>query len=103
MPQTIDESILQGLQELDKARREAEGSPLLAYEYPEEAQKFGRRVAREAFEKHVLQPEMLTFEDLKASIGKGPCLNSNDIANTYYSDEEFLSALAARHGDTAAS
>lgn len=55
MPQTIDESILQGFQELVKARREAEGSLLLDYEYPEEAQKFGRRVAREAFEKHVLQ------------------------------------------------
>lgn len=55
MPQTIDESILQGFQELVKARREAEGSLLLEYEHPEEAQKFGRRVAREAFEKHVLQ------------------------------------------------
>lgn len=39
----------------------------------------------------------LTFEDLKASIGKGPCLDSSDIANTYYSDEEFLNALAAEH------
>ena len=39
----------------------------------------------------------LTFEDLKASIGKGPCLDPGDIANTYYSDEEFLSALAAKH------
>ena len=39
----------------------------------------------------------LTFEDLKASIGKGPCLDSSDIANTYYSDEEFLSALTAKH------
>ena len=38
----------------------------------------------------------LTFEDLKASIGKGPCLDSSDIANTYYSDEEFLSALDRR-------
>lgn len=55
MPQTIDESILQGFQELVKARREAEGSLLPDYEYSEEAQKFGRRVAREAFEKHVLQ------------------------------------------------
>ena len=55
MPKTIDESILQGFQELVKARHEAEGSLLLEYEYPEEAQKFGRRVAREAFEKHVLQ------------------------------------------------
>lgn len=55
MPKTIDESMLQGFQELVKARREAEGSLLLECEYPEEAQKFGRRVAREAFEKHVLQ------------------------------------------------
>ena len=39
----------------------------------------------------------LTFEDLKASIGKGPCLDFSDIANTYYSDEEFLSALTAKH------
>lgn len=70
MPQTIDEAILQGLQELAKATREAEGSPPLVYGYPEEAQEFGRRVAREAFEKHVLQPETLTFEDLKASVGK---------------------------------
>lgn len=38
----------------------------------------------------------LTFEDLKASIGKGPCLDSDDIANTYYSDEEFLNALTAK-------
>ena len=53
--------------------------------------------------KSEMQPETLTFEDLKASIGKGPCLDPSDIANTYYSDEEFLSALAAKHGDTAAS
>ena len=103
MSQTMDESILQGIQEFMKATREAGGSPLLAYEYTEEAQEFGRRVAREAFEKHVLQPETLTFEDLKASIGKGPRLESNDIANTYYSDEEFLSALAMKHSDTTAS
>lgn len=40
---------------------------------------------------------MLTFEDLRASIGKGPCLDSSDIANTYYSDEEFLNALTTKH------
>lgn len=39
------------------------------------------------------QPETLTFEDLKASIGKGPDLGSDDIAATYDSDEEFLAAL----------
>lgn len=41
--------------------------------------------------------ETLTLEDLKASTGKGPRLDSDDIANTYYSDEEFLSALTANH------
>ena len=55
MHQTMDEAILQGIQEFVKATREAEGSPSLVYGYPEEAKKFGRRVAREAFEKHVLQ------------------------------------------------
>ena len=43
--------------------------------------------------------ETLTVEDLKTSIGKGPRLDSGDIANTYYSDEEFLSALTANHDD----
>ena len=42
--------------------------------------------------------ETLTIEDLKASAGKGPRLEPSDIANTYYSDEEFLAALAARRG-----
>ena len=41
------------------------------------------------------QTEPLTFEDLKASIGKGPDLGSDDIAATYDSDEEFLAALEA--------
>ncbi|MYA84265.1 MAG: hypothetical protein F4Y12_01630 [Acidimicrobiaceae bacterium] len=41
------------------------------------------------------QSEALTLEDLKASVGKGPRLDSDDIANTYYSDEEFLAALDA--------
>ncbi len=40
--------------------------------------------------------QTLTIEDLKASTGKGPRLDSEDIANTYYSDEEFLAALEAR-------
>ena len=57
MPQTtINESTLRGIQELVKARLEAEGSLLLPGEYLEDPQDFGRRVAREAFEKHVLQP-----------------------------------------------
>ncbi len=42
--------------------------------------------------------ETLTIEDLKASIGKGPRLDSGDIANTYYNDEEFLNAFAAAPG-----
>jgi len=44
------------------------------------------------------QSETLTIEDLKASVGKGPRLGSGDIANTYYSDEEFLAALDAPRG-----
>lgn len=43
-----------------------------------------------------IQSEALTVEDLKASAGKGPRLGPDDIANTYYSDEEFLAALEAR-------
>ena len=39
--------------------------------------------------------EALTLKDLKASVGKGPRLSSDDIANTYYTDEEFLAALDA--------
>ena len=48
------------------------------------------------------QSEALTLEDLKASVGKGPKLDPDHIANTYYSDEEFLAALdAARsHADS---
>ena len=42
-----------------------------------------------------MQRETLTIEDLKASVGKGPRVGSGDIANTYYSDEEFLAALDA--------
>ena len=42
-----------------------------------------------------IQSEALTLEDLKASVGKGPRLDPDDIANTYYSDEEFLAALDA--------
>ena len=42
-----------------------------------------------------IQSEALTLEDLRASVGKGPRLSSDDIANTYYSDEEFLAALDA--------
>ena len=42
-----------------------------------------------------IQSEALTLEDLKASVGKGPRLDPGDIANTYYSDEEFLAALEA--------
>ena len=45
----------------------------------------------------------LTFEDLKASVGKGPALTAKDIANTYYSEREFLDAIAAEHGSTPAS
>ena len=41
------------------------------------------------------QRETLTIEDLKASVGKGPLLGAGDIADTYYSDEEFLAALDA--------
>ena len=41
------------------------------------------------------QREALTIEDLEASVGKGPRLGSGAIANTYYSDEEFLAALDA--------
>ena len=48
-----------------------------------------------------IQSDALTIEDLKASAGKGPRLGPDDIANTYYSDEEFLAALKARrsHAD----
>ena len=42
-----------------------------------------------------IQNKALTLEDLKASVGKGPRPGSDDIANTYYSDEEFLAALDA--------
>lgn len=42
-----------------------------------------------------IQSEALTLEDLKASVGKRPRLGSDDIANTYHSDEEFLAALDA--------
>ena len=45
-----------------------------------------------------IQSETLTIEDLKASAGKGPRRDPDDIANTYYSDEEFLAALVARRG-----
>ena len=41
------------------------------------------------------QRETLTIEDLRASVGKGPRLGSDDIADTYCSDEEFLAALDA--------
>ena len=44
--------------------------------------------------------EPLTIEDLKASTGKGPSSDSMEIANTYYSDEEFLAALEARNNET---
>ena len=44
--------------------------------------------------------EPLTIEDLKASTGKGPSSDSMEIANTYYSDEEFLAALEARSNET---
>ena len=50
-----------------------------------------------------VQSSKLTFEDLKASVGKGPTLTAKDIANTYYSDREFLDAIAAEHGSTSAS
>ena len=43
-----------------------------------------------------IQGEALTFEDLKASAGRGPRLGPGDIAATYYGDEEFLTALEAR-------
>ncbi|MDE0701377.1 MAG: hypothetical protein F4Y27_06590 [Acidimicrobiaceae bacterium] len=46
------------------------------------------------------QEQTLTIEDLKASTGKGPRLDPEDIANTYYSDEEFLAALEARRNET---
>ena len=45
-----------------------------------------------------IQSEALTIEDLEASARKGPLLGPDDIANTYYSDEEFLAALEARRG-----
>ena len=41
------------------------------------------------------QREALTIEDLQASVGKGPRLGSDDIADTYCSNEEFLAALDA--------
>ena len=41
------------------------------------------------------QRETLTIEDLQASVGKGPRLGSDDIADTYCSNEEFLAALDA--------
>lgn len=44
--------------------------------------------------------QTLTIEDLKASTGKGPRPDPEDIANTYYSDEEFLAALEARRDET---
>lgn len=45
------------------------------------------------------EEQTLTIEDLKASIGKGPRLDSEDIANTYSSDKEFLAALEARRSE----
>lgn len=44
--------------------------------------------------------QTLKIEDLKASVGKGPRLDSEDIASTYHSDEKFLAALEARRNET---
>ena len=41
------------------------------------------------------EPGTLTFADLKASTGKGPQVDPDDIANTYYNDEDFLAAITA--------
>ena len=46
------------------------------------------------------QSEALTIKDLKASVGKGLRLSPDDIAKTYFSDEEFLVALDAPRGRT---
>ena len=45
-----------------------------------------------------IEPGALTLADLEASSGKGPQLHPDDIANTYYNDEDFLAALTAERG-----
>ena len=61
----------------------------MATEHLQQRRTSGRKRERQE------QAQTLTIEDLKASVGKGPLLDSDDIANTYYSDEEFLVALEA--------
>ncbi len=46
------------------------------------------------------QTDALTSDDLRASIGKGPQLDPEDIASTYLTDEEFLDSIASDHSGT---
>lgn len=53
MTQITDEELRQEIQEIVKAKRAEERSLMTPYEDPRE---FGRRVARETFEKYVQSP-----------------------------------------------
>ena len=44
------------------------------------------------------EPEMLTFEDLKASIGKGPAADLSDCT-FHASTEDFIAAMKAQRDE----
>ncbi len=55
---TVTEEMLKGILEIEKEGREE--TQVSRYDDLEDPAEFGRRIAREAFKKHILQPSELT-------------------------------------------
>ena len=53
---------------------------------------WSRKQRKKALRKNA-QPDSVTVDDLKSSIGNGPQLSPDDIAHTYHSSEEFLASF----------
>ena len=51
-----------------------------------------RKLRKKSMRKNA-QPDSVTVDDLKSSIGKGPLLRPDEIAHTYSNNEEFLASL----------
>lgn len=64
----------------------------MALAHSQEWRLWPRKLRKKALRKKA-QPDSVTVDDLKSSIGKGPHLSPDDIAHTYNSNEEFLASF----------
>lgn len=64
----------------------------MTFAHPQQWRQWLCKQGRKALRKNA-QPDSVTVDDLKSSIGKGPSLSPDDIAHTYHNSEEFLASF----------